>query len=275
LTFPDLVAARGLHDPKGWSHNYFCAEIFVCLIRRSRLLSGSTARIAACAHTSFGNSCHPEWCNRPIRERTKFPFVVFYNNRFCWIYHFSGGEKSWDVSSWWRGRTLCGRDYCDGWRSLGQGAFHLSVSDLDSPFLFYLSSLPSLILHILQGSSRPWRGSEKGKARRVRRQELSHVPWLFPGKNQFHSWLSHYKSPPRSILCVKFLPFSQSKLGQGPFFGGDSLLLSDLYVCGVMHGIATGSWDFIDASELDKYPTLLAHYAAVKQHPHVVAHGGL
>jgi hypothetical protein len=42
-----------------------------------------------------------------------------------------------------------------------------------------------------------------------------------------------------------------------------------------MHAIATGSWDFIDASELDKYPTLLAHYAAVKQHPHVVAHGGL
>ena len=40
-------------------------------------------------------------------------------------------------------------------------------------------------------------------------------------------------------------------------------------------GVLSGSWDFVDPSVLDPWPTLVAHAAAVKACPLVVEHGQL
>jgi hypothetical protein len=53
------------------------------------------------------------------------------------------------------------------------------------------------------------------------------------------------------------------------------LVLSDLAVFAVINGIASGTWDFIDPSVLDAWPTIKDHAAAVRSHPLVVEHGGL
>ena len=73
----------------------------------------------------------------------------------------------------------------------------------------------------------------------------------------------------------RFASYFVRRLGAGPFFLGASLSLADLQVFASINGIKTGDWDYISPEVLNAYPTLLSFHAAVKEHPAVVAHGGL
>ena len=66
----------------------------------------------------------------------------------------------------------------------------------------------------------------------------------------------------------KFLSLVEKRLGEhaGDFVLGAKLSLADLAVVASFDGILAGGWDFIDKSNLDGYPRVLACIKAVKAH---------
>ena len=53
----------------------------------------------------------------------------------------------------------------------------------------------------------------------------------------------------------------------GPYYLGGSLSIADLAVFGLVHGLKSGTYDYVPLDTVDKWPTLVTLYEKVKANP--------
>ena len=83
------------------------------------------------------------------------------------------------------------------------------------------------------------------------------------------------KKKARQELAATTIPqwaaYTEKMLGEGPYYGGNTLSVADIKLYMVVRWLVSGTLDHIPTTVLDGFPKVKKHFAAVAEHPGVMS----